>query len=69
MSDYIRLTGTEAVERAGRNMAGAAEDFGRHVSYLDEHLSRFLARFEELVERMEAVASPAPEAATEDGKP
>lgn len=58
MSDYVTLVGTEEVARAARNMTGAAEDFGRHVGYLSEHLSGFLARFEELVERMEAAAAP-----------
>lgn len=59
--EYVTLLGAEDVQRAGTRMAGAAEEFGRHVSYLIEALDRERIAREEFLIRLEAAVRPAPE--------
>jgi hypothetical protein len=55
MTEYVHLVGTEDVQRAASNMQHSAEEFNRAAGYIDESLSRFLERFEELVIRLENI--------------
>ena len=59
MSEYVTLLGAEDVSRASHTMVSAAENFGRHVGYLNEALhahriwaDEWLARFEQAVAHM-----------------
>jgi hypothetical protein len=58
--ESIQLMGTEAVERAGRNMVAAAESMSRtqgytaeaqqrHEVFMDEWLSRFTTQVDRIV--------------------
>lgn len=59
MSDrYMTLIGTEEVTRAANNMQAAADSMRQTQGFMDESLRHFLARFEELVMRLEALAGP-----------
>lgn len=53
MSEYITLIGADDVSQAGHNMQGAADSMRQSAGYIDESLRMFLARFEELVVRLE----------------
>lgn len=57
MSDFVHLVGAEAVQSAGREIATAANTIARAASNMDECLQRHLNRFEELVQRLEALAA------------
>lgn len=59
MSDFVHLVGTEGVQSAAHQIAAAAQTMARAASALDECLQRHLNRFEELVQRLEAVAAEA----------
>jgi len=53
MSEYITLLGAEDVSRAGRQMAGAADQMQSAASQIEESSRVFLMRFEALVNRLE----------------
>ena len=66
--EYIQLGGTEQVQRAAREMAGAAERMEQTYGWLDETLRRFILDLEGLVCRLEALAPlPSPEPADPEG--
>lgn len=51
---YINLLGYENVERAGRNMLGAAEQFERNVQQFGFEVDRLQRILEEHANRVEA---------------
>lgn len=53
MSEYVTLIGAEQVQRAGHNIASAAEQMLRAAMTIDEAMQRF----QQLVERFEAAAA------------
>ena len=63
--ESIYLQGSEDVKSAGNSIQAAAEEFGRHVSYLGEHLEMHHRRMLDLAERMERAALQVTNAAVE----
>ena len=51
--ETIILVGAEDVRSAASSISASADSMGRTAGYIDESLSRFLTRFEELVVRLE----------------
>ena len=57
MDKYIHLIGTEQVQSAASDMRSAAEQMTRAADYIQETANSFLNRFEDLVQRIEALAA------------
>ena len=62
MTDYITLLGAESVERAGRNIVGAAEQMQRAADQIGDSLrfhreciDEWATRMERLVDRLETM--------------
>lgn len=54
MREYITLMGAEDVERAGHNMADAADTMRNAAMSIEDSLQRFMDRFEAAIEHMDA---------------
>lgn len=54
--DNVTLIGADSVYRAGMMIQSAAEDFGRHVGYLNEGMVAYQRTIEGLVARQEVAA-------------
>ena len=55
MNEHIRLIGAEDVQRAGLNMAGAAQDMARAAALIDETLERHRLFMDDWLARLAAV--------------
>lgn len=55
MPEYIHLIGSEDVARAAHQMQDAAERMSRAASNIDTSLREALARFDEIVTRLESL--------------
>lgn len=59
MTDFVYLVGVEDVRQAGYDMKQAADTMKRASDSLDYLFERFLQRFTEQVDRLEALAQDA----------
>lgn len=55
--EHMYLVGAEQVQNAGHAMTSAAQEMKQAANNLDSSLDMFLRRFEELVQRLEALKS------------